>query len=73
MSIGRDHHQARAEEQMAFSDNQTSMFTSQCPKITVLEGNSVQDLRGAEGGTPSLPKQLNIRGRVAPYLLLLNT
>lgn len=71
MSTGREHHQARAEKQMAFSDKQTAMFTSQCPKITVLEGDRVQELWGAGGGTPSLPKQL--RGQVAPDLLLLNT
>lgn len=51
MSTGRGHHQARAEKQMAFSDNQTSMCTSQCPKVTVLKGDTVQDLWGAEGGT----------------------
>lgn len=58
MSTGRGHQQARAEKQTAFSDNQTPMFTSQCPKVTVWEGGSVQDLEGAEGGTPSMPEEL---------------
>lgn len=58
MPIGRGHQQARAEKQTDFSDNQAPMFTSQCPKVTVLEGDSGQDLQGAEGGAPSLPEEL---------------
>lgn len=59
MVLGRNHHEATAEKQTAFNGNQTLMPTSQIFKamvMHVLEGDSLQDFWGAEGGILGLPR-----------------
>ena len=74
MFLGRNHHEATAEKQMAFAGNYTSTLTSQFFKIMVMrifegDGLQVTEFCGAEGGTLR-PAKMTIHQRTSGVVFL---